>query len=83
MHIEKNVCDNILGTLLNIGGKSKDHVNARLDLQEIGIRKELHPSLSADGTPRNSSCNIRHDKQRERDFLQCVEEVQTAIWLCF
>ena len=49
MHIEKNVCDNILGTLLNIGGKSKDHVNARLDLQEIGIRKELHPVLSADG----------------------------------
>ena len=49
MHIEKIVCDNILGTLLNIGGKSKDHVNARFDLQEMGIRKALHPVLSADG----------------------------------
>lgn len=49
MHIEKNVCDNILGTLLNISGKSKDHINARLDLQELGIRRSLHPVESDDG----------------------------------
>jgi len=24
MHIEKNVCDNLIGTLLNLDGKSKD-----------------------------------------------------------
>ena len=48
MHIEKNVCDKILGTLLNISGKSKDHLNARFDLQDMGIRKVLHPVLSAD-----------------------------------
>ncbi|XP_073120394.1 uncharacterized protein [Henckelia pumila] len=42
MHIEKNVCDNVLGTLLNIKGKSKDTEKARLDLQDMGIRKELH-----------------------------------------
>ena len=28
MHIEKNVCDNLLGTLLNIEGKSKDNLKA-------------------------------------------------------
>ena len=49
MHIEKNICDSVLGTLLNIGGKTKDHINARLDLQELGIRKVLHPTPSADG----------------------------------
>ncbi|XP_075077823.1 uncharacterized protein LOC142164229 [Nicotiana tabacum] len=43
MHIEKNICDSILGTLLEIDGKSKDHVNSRYDLQEMGIRKELQP----------------------------------------
>ncbi|GJT18586.1 uncharacterized protein Tco_0877292 [Tanacetum coccineum] len=43
MHIEKNVCDNIIGTLLGHKGKSKDNYNARLDLKEMGIRKELHP----------------------------------------
>lgn len=32
MHIEKNVCDSILGTLLNIKGKTKDNLNSHLDL---------------------------------------------------
>ncbi|KAL0553521.1 hypothetical protein IC582_007419 [Cucumis melo] len=42
MHIEKNVCDNLIGTLLNIEGKTKDTTNARLDLQDLKIRKDLH-----------------------------------------
>ena len=43
MHIEKNVCDNLVGTLLNIEGKTKDTTNARLDLQDLKIRKNnLH-----------------------------------------
>ncbi|KAL6600366.1 hypothetical protein ACP70R_045166 [Stipagrostis hirtigluma subsp. patula] len=43
MHIEKNVFDNIANTLLNIDKKSKDNLNSRLDLQEMGIRPSLHP----------------------------------------
>ncbi|XP_074314669.1 uncharacterized protein LOC141649900 [Silene latifolia] len=43
MHIEKNVCDNVIGTLLNLEGKSKDNLKARRDLEVMGIRKELHP----------------------------------------
>ena len=43
MHIEKNVCDNVLGTLMSIEGKSKDTYKTRLDLEHLGIRKELHP----------------------------------------
>ncbi|KAA0050362.1 uncharacterized protein E6C27_scaffold88G00940 [Cucumis melo var. makuwa] len=42
MHIEKNVCDNLVGTLLNIEGKTKDTTNARLNLQDLKIRKDLH-----------------------------------------
>ncbi|KAL3838963.1 hypothetical protein ACJIZ3_023554 [Penstemon smallii] len=44
MHIEKNVCDNIISTLLDISGKTKDHKNARLDCQQMGVRPELHPN---------------------------------------
>jgi hypothetical protein len=43
MHIEKNVCDNIINTLLDISRKSKDNLNARLDHQSLGIRSDLHP----------------------------------------
>ena len=38
MHREKNVCDNIIGTLLDIKGKSKDNLKARKDLQDLNER---------------------------------------------
>nr|XP_027189367.1 uncharacterized protein LOC113786234 [Cicer arietinum] len=44
MHIEKNVCDNIIFTLLNDSTKSKDHLNARKDLKAMGIRPDLWPN---------------------------------------
>ena len=37
------MCDSIIGTLLNIEGKTKNNVNSRLDLQAMSIRKQLHP----------------------------------------
>ena len=43
MHIEKNICDNLLGTLLKLEGKIKDTVNSRIDLVAMGIRCKLHP----------------------------------------
>ncbi|XP_059297176.1 uncharacterized protein LOC132050130 [Lycium ferocissimum] len=48
-HIEKNIVDNIIGTLLDTPGKTKNHVNARYDLKEMGIRKNLHPKDTKDG----------------------------------
>ena len=43
MHIENNICDSIVGTLLSMEGKSNDNLNSNLDLQVIGIRDQLHP----------------------------------------
>ena len=42
MHIQKNVCDSIIGTLLNIPGKTKNGVRVRKDLVEMSIRDELY-----------------------------------------
>ena len=42
MHIEKNEVDNIINTLLNLDGKTKDNLKARQDLKDIGLRSELH-----------------------------------------
>ena len=41
MHIEKNVCDSVVGTVLNLEGKTKDGPKARVDLKKMGIRKHL------------------------------------------
>ena len=49
MHIKKNVMDNILGTMLDIKGKTKDNVQTRQDLQDMGLRPKLHLYTSNDG----------------------------------
>ncbi|XP_070031489.1 uncharacterized protein [Nicotiana tomentosiformis] len=49
MHIEINIVDNVIGTLLDIPGKTKEHANARYDLKEISIRKNLQPKDTKDG----------------------------------
>ncbi|GJT15354.1 putative transposase-associated domain-containing protein [Tanacetum coccineum] len=41
MHVEKIVCESLVGTLLNVPGKTKDRMNARLDLAELGIKPKL------------------------------------------
>ena len=74
MHIEKNICDNILGTLLNIDGKSKDHLNARYDLQEIGIREVLHPVLSTDGNYLEMRAAIFEMTNKEKEIFCSVLE---------
>nr|AAM08850.1 Putative tnp2 transposase [Oryza sativa Japonica Group] len=43
MHLEKNVFDNIVGTLLDMPKKTKDGLQSRMDIVEMGIREELHP----------------------------------------
>ncbi|KAK9198845.1 hypothetical protein WN944_014031 [Citrus x changshan-huyou] len=45
MHIEKNVCESIYGTLLLIPGKTKDGLKSMNDLVEMGIRDELAPTF--------------------------------------
>ena len=42
MHIEKNICDNLFWTLLNVEDMTKDTINARLDLHDMNIRPEYH-----------------------------------------
>ncbi|XP_074328217.1 uncharacterized protein LOC141666118 [Apium graveolens] len=44
MHIEKNVCDNLLVTLLNMR-KSKDSEAARRDMIDMGVRHDLAPQV--------------------------------------
>jgi hypothetical protein len=43
MYIEKNICDNLLGTILKMNGKNKDDLNARLDIakNKLNVLKHL------------------------------------------
>jgi hypothetical protein len=50
MHLEKNVCEALVGTLLDIPGKTKDTLNAQMDLEEIKLRKDLHRETLENGS---------------------------------
>jgi hypothetical protein len=41
VHHSIDVCESLIGTLLNTNGKTRDHLPARADLKEMGIRQEL------------------------------------------
>lgn len=43
MHVEENVCDNLIGTILNIKYKSKDSEASRNDMIAMGVRTDLDP----------------------------------------
>ena len=44
MQVERNVAASLVSTLLHCE-KSKDGLAARKDLEELGIRPELHPKI--------------------------------------
>ncbi|GJS76359.1 hypothetical protein Tco_0726240 [Tanacetum coccineum] len=50
MHVEKNVAESLVETLLHVLGKTKDGVNARLDLAELGVKPELFAMQEEDKT---------------------------------
>jgi hypothetical protein len=39
MHVQKNVFESIIGTLLDIKGKTKEGLNSHMDLVNLGIKK--------------------------------------------
>ena len=67
----------MLGTLLDIPGKTKDHLNARFDLQEMGIRKELQPVLlNGDGKIRLAKACFSMTPQEKALFCKVLKEAK-------
>jgi hypothetical protein len=48
MHIDKNICESILGTLLKLDSKCKDGENVRLDMEHLRIQPDQHPVIKDD-----------------------------------
>ncbi|KAL5579027.1 hypothetical protein UlMin_011469 [Ulmus minor] len=75
MHIEKKICDSLLGTLMGDPHKSKDTDNARRDLQHLGIRSELH--LYEDGNKlMKPAAEYTFSEANRRKFCRFVRSVK-------
>ena len=64
MHITKNVCESLLGTLLNMPERTKDGPKARADLKSMGIWQELHAN-DDDEAKQDTECHRKHTPLRE------------------
>jgi hypothetical protein len=76
MHIEKNVMDNILGTLLDMKEKTKDNHAGRLDLRKMGLRKELHPFTNERGKAYLPATHHTMSNEDKLIFLKVIRDVR-------
>ena len=75
MHIEKNICENILWTLLKVEGKTKETTNARLDLHDMNIRPQYHGVQQGTSLKFLEAHYVMTKKYRAEfcKFLKCVK----------
>ncbi|KAI5334389.1 hypothetical protein L3X38_024522 [Prunus dulcis] len=74
MHVEKNVFDTLVGTILDIDGKTKDTIKARLDLERMGIRRGLWMNRDSDKARRDLAFfSLKPNDKKE--FLKFVSSV--------
>jgi hypothetical protein len=75
MHIEKNICQSLMMTILNIPRKTNDIIKARLDLKDLGIKNEMQFRETGD------SCQMSHarytlSKEQKKAFCDFLREVK-------
>jgi hypothetical protein len=75
IHVENNVCESLLKTLLNTYEKTRDHGHARADLKKMRIRPELWLDDSVKGMKLPTSCITlsKHEKKEFCGFLKNVK----------
>ena len=75
MHIEKNVCESIVSTLLGIEGKTKDGLAARMDLKPLNMRTELEP-ITENGRTKLPSASFTLSKEEKIRFCKTLSEIK-------
>jgi hypothetical protein len=73
MHVKKNVCGSLLGTLMNDKWKPMDHAKGRADLEELDIRPVLRPNGTRAQPPLSAMNLTREEKQELCDFFHSVK----------
>jgi hypothetical protein len=75
MHVKKNVCESLLGTLLNTDRKTRDYEHARADLKKMGIRPVLWLDDLVKGTELPTSC-ITLSKNKKKELCGFLKNVK-------
>ncbi|KAI5338460.1 hypothetical protein L3X38_017731 [Prunus dulcis] len=71
----KNVFDTLVGTILDIEGKTNDTIEARLDLERMGIRRGLWMNRDSDKARRDLAFFSMKPNDK-KEFLKFVSSVK-------
>ena len=74
MHIEKNVFDNVINTVMDVAGKTKDNLNARKDMRDICDRAILAVDASSKGPKPKAIYTL--NKEQGRVVCQWLKSVR-------
>ena len=69
------MCDSLIGTLLNISGKTKNSKTSRLDMEKMGIRKHLAPIEKGKRTYLPLTCYTLCKKEK-KSFCECLHGIK-------
>ncbi|KAG8485751.1 hypothetical protein CXB51_019124 [Gossypium anomalum] len=72
----ENVCENIIGTILNVDRKSKDNLQSRLDLVDMRIRRDLHPQVLLNGKYQLSPSIFSMSKEEKEVFCMVLKDIK-------
>jgi hypothetical protein len=76
MHIEKNVFENVFNTVMDVKGKSKDNVKARMDLADICKRRELELHYSSEGKLIKPKAKYSFTIEQKRTVCEWVKQLK-------
>ncbi|XP_028094543.1 uncharacterized protein LOC114294618 [Camellia sinensis] len=76
IHVEKNFSENTFGTMLGIDGQNKDTDKARMDLEDMGIRKELWLTRRPDGTYVKPKAIFSLTPEEREGFFEFLKSVK-------
>ncbi|KAK9212492.1 hypothetical protein WN943_001874 [Citrus x changshan-huyou] len=79
MHIEKNVCKSIYGTLLNIPGKTKDGIKSRWDLKVLKIRQKLAPDVKENNRTFLPPACYTLTKEEKKRFCEVLKSIKVPV----
>jgi hypothetical protein len=82
MQVQKNVFESIIGTLLNIKGKTKEGLNSRVDLVNLGIKKELHPVLQENGKYHLPAASYNLNVDEKHAMCVCLKNLRVPSGFC-
>ncbi len=82
MHVEKNVCDSLIGILLEIRGKTKDTLETRKDLQAMKLRNELHPIVLDKGRHKLPMAAYTLSKAEKTKMCETLSSIKVPTGYC-